>query len=68
MSEDNYLAIRKEKDNKFRAYDLSASCDHSDKACKHSVFEADTVEEAVKKAQDYCWNNMVEYGFNFINL
>jgi hypothetical protein len=68
MSADNYLAIRKEKDGKFRAYDLSASCHYNDKMCKHSVFEANTIEEAVRKAQQYCWDNIVEYGYNFINL
>jgi hypothetical protein len=75
MSADNYLAIVKCKDSKYRAYDLSASCEYplyklSEVLLKkhNSVFEVDTMEEAVIKAEEYCNSEIVEYGYRFINI
>ncbi len=65
MSANNTLRIFKEEDGKFRAYD---ECIEVGSTCGRSVFVAETVEEAVKKAQDYMCEEVVEFGYRFVNL
>ena len=68
MSADNFLAIVRGKDGKYRGYHCCASMDYhkiSDYrryGTKH--FEVDTREEAIEKAQA---EEFLEYGYNFVN-
>ena len=67
MSEDGYTSIIKGKDGKFRGYSCCASMDYeTQEDIEKNVVEfvADTVEEAIKKAQTI-WH---EYGYSFYNL
>ena len=67
MSADNYVAIVKEKNGKYRGYDLSASADYNglkDIRKQHHFFEVTSIKKAIKKAQG--WGS--EYGYHFMNL
>jgi len=68
MSSDNYLYIWKHKDGKYRGCDLCASEEHEWEPKANPVFEENTLEEAIKRGQDYCDNEIVEYGMHFGNL
>lgn len=64
---DNFIAIVKDNDGKFRGYDCSASQDYfnvSDYKKGFMVFEVDTMEHAVSEAQ----KNFTEYGYSFVNM
>ena len=68
MSADNFIAILKTKDNKFIGYNCSASMDYEsieDYKNGYKEFEADSIEEAIKKAQAV---EICEYGYTFVNL
>lgn len=71
MSVDNYLAIWKDDDGMFRAYERSASENVSPAPTTPAnrrglpAFHATTIEEAITQAQDY---RPCEYGYTFINL
>ena len=69
MSADNYLAIIKVK-NKYLAYDLSASHDYSKEEIEKlkPVFKANSLKKAIKKAEEYCSKEIVEYGIRFLGI
>lgn len=72
MSADNWLAVVL-KNGKYYAYDLSVSCEYSLRKIKkmpgkNAQFISDTLEGALCEAEDYCRENMVEYGYSFLNL
>lgn len=64
MSADNILIILQKK-NRWRGYDVSASDDDYKRDLKKSQikFEAYSLEDAIKKAQIYCDDNLVEYNY-----
>lgn len=63
MSADNYIGIKKIK-NKYYGYMYDAS---SDKRMGKELFIANTLENAVRYVEIYCNDNVVEYGYRFIN-
>jgi len=71
MSADNFIAIIKEDDGSFTAYDCCASkevegyyIDNKRYREGTKLFKAKDVEEAIMKVQ----NEYSEYGYEFINL
>ena len=65
MSADNYYALFKSKDGKFRAYSGSASCEKIRREPKHrcAFFVENNPEDLEKKvSQEYA-----EYGFHWVN-
>lgn len=62
MSADNYISIVQGKDGKFRGYMAFASDDMSDVSGGTVEFEADDLENAVRKAQGI----RTEYGFEVV--
>ena len=70
MSADNQLAIIR-RNNKFLAYDVSASCEIDyNRLYKEDdpQFSVDTLEDAIREAQKYCEENICEYGYYFVNF
>lgn len=65
MSSDNFIEIFK-VDGKYMGYNRSASVKYPNRPLKReaAVFTADTLEEAVIKAQ----KEYTEYGYRFANL
>lgn len=65
MSADNIIAIFDDDDGKYRGYDRSMSQidDYDKKNRGYLLFTAETMEEAVKKAQ----GEYAEYGFYFVS-
>lgn len=70
MSADNFISIIKQKDGTFKAFEGSSSHDYEEGELEKSnpVFTADSMEDAVKKVQDYMEENYVEYGYHFYNV
>ena len=80
MSADNFLAIVLQNDGKYYAYDRcpdsEGSCILGPRVyadeCGHGIeqpkFIAKSLVEAVHEAERYVLNNIVEYGYQFLNL
>jgi len=64
MSADNWLGIV-EKKGKFKGYMYKAS--DNERISRRPIFETDNVVDAITEAQDYCYHNIVEYGYFFLN-
>ena len=62
MSADNTLLIHRDIDDKYKGYVVFGEQTELDKP----VFTADTMMEAVNKANEYCKENLVEYGYRFV--
>ena len=65
MSANNLLRIRKEGST-YTAYDCSV--DYDGDVIYPAAFVANSLEEAVKSAESYCKDNLVEFGYTFENL
>jgi peptidoglycan hydrolase CwlO-like protein len=71
MSADNIVGILKCKDGIFRGYDLSVSEEYKTSEIEDKqtpVFEAQTIQDTVCKAERYCDETIVEYGYRFLNF
>jgi len=73
MSANNFLAIWKDEDNNFRGYDVSIEGEIEVNPFFYIKkyrpdFVANTIEEAIKKAEEYMSKEIVEYGYRFVNL
>ena len=67
MSADNWIAVIKGVDGKFRGYDLCASVDYrniEEMQKGQPLFEVATIEKAVVEAQQHS----SEYGYQFVGL
>jgi len=73
MSANNVLLIFHDFDC-FRAYDVSVEVDYSKEKNRKKLFEqspeffANSLDEAIYGAQEYCKRNIVEYGYRFVNF
>ena len=66
MSSNNQLLIFGYRS--FRAYDVPAEGEYTEKTCGPPIFETDNLREAIHKAQEYIKDNVVEYNYYFIDL
>ena len=63
MSSNNILLILEGPHDTYRGYDVSVECEDIENSIP--VFTAESMREAVMKANEYCRENMVEYGYQF---
>ena len=61
MSADNYLVVVREG----KMYDVYEECASTDERLEYPLVENVSLKEAVKWAEQYCRDNIVEYGIRF---
>jgi len=68
MSANNYISIRQGDDGIYRGYDISIEGEYEENELPVSIFEVDSIKKAVIAAQEYMSENIVEYGYQFVDL